>query len=78
MVYKGKGFTLYFTCENFLRNKEKDEREKRLRWRSKKSMKLAKKQKTHMINEFPELYNGICVIRYKGQHAVATGAKDTT
>lgn len=40
-------------------------------------MKLAKKQKTHMMNEFPEVCNRICVIRYRGQHTVATGAKDS-
>jgi len=39
-------------------------------------MKLAEKQKTHRRNEFPELCHGIYVIRYRGQHAVATGAKD--
>lgn len=44
----------------------------------KNSIKLAEKQKTHTRNEFPELRNGICVIRYRGQHAVATGAKDIT
>lgn len=41
-------------------------------------MKLAKKQNTGTRNEFPELRNAICVIRYRGQHAVAAGAKDIT
>ena len=44
----------------------------------KKSTKLAKKQKTHVKNAFPELRHGTRVIRYRGQHAVPTGAKDIT
>lgn len=46
--------------------------------KKKKSIKLAGKLKTHTRDKFPELRNGICVIRYRGQHTVATSAKDIT